>query len=186
MARIYSVNEDHTCDLGIDFVNGAAVVPDADAGLRAALAAKGYTVVAGKDALTILDRLTADQLDALSAYVGVNPAGKTKAAVVVEIETQLAAMKIEITAFTAIGNVSAGTVAVPLFANAAAVKAALPTHVLCNAGSVSVPVAAWVDTDTFNKAAAGSYTFTATLGALPAPYANTAAGTATVEVVVGA
>lgn len=186
MARVYSVNEDHTCDLGIDFINGAAVVPDADAGLRAALVAKGYTVVAGKDALTILDQLTAGQLDSLAAYVGVDPTGKTKAAVVVEIETQLTAMKIEITVFTAIANVSAGTVAVPLFADAAAVKAALPTQVHCDAGSVEVPVAAWVDTDTFDKGTAGSYTFTATLGALPAPYANTAAGTATVEVVVGA
>ena len=186
MARVYSPNEDHSCDLGIDFFNGAAVVPDANAGLRAALVAKGYTVVAGKDALTALDYLTAAQLDALCPYLGIDPTGKAKSAIVVEIETQLAAMKIEITAFTAIANVSAGTVAVPLFADAAAVKAALPTHVHCNAGSVGIPVTAWVDTDTFDKTTAGSYTFTATLGALPVPYANTAAGTATVEVVVGA
>ena len=48
----------------------------------------------------------------------------------------------------------------------------------------AVPVTAWVDTDTYNKAVATSYTFTATLGALPTPFANTAAVTATVEVVV--
>lgn len=186
MARIYSVNEEHTCDLGIDFVNGAAVVPDADAGLRAALVAKGYTVIAGKDALTTLDYLTATQLDALCLYLGIDPAGKAKSAIVVEMETQLTAMKIEITAFTAIANVSAGTVAVPIFADAAAVIAVLPTHVHCNAGSAEVPVTTWVDTDTFDKTTAGSYTFTATLGTLPVPFANTAAGTATVEVVVGA
>lgn len=186
MARIYSINQDHSCDYGIDFINGVGVVPDANTGLIAQFTAKGYTSVAGKDALSPLDYLTKAQLVSLAAYFGVNATGKTKAQLIVEYETQLAAAKIEITAFTAIDDVSAGTVAVPLFANATAVKAALPTSVLCSAGSAEVPVTAWVDTDTFNKAAAGSYTFTATLGALPAPYANTGVHTATVEVVVGA
>src|ERR1035437_7040611 len=122
MARVYSPNEDHSCDLGVDFFNGAAVVPDANTGLRAALVAKGYTVIAGKDALTAIDYLTAAQLDALCPYLGIDPTGKVKSAIVVEMETQLAAMKIEITAFTALANVSAGTVAAPVFANAAAVR----------------------------------------------------------------
>ena len=186
MARIYSTDEGHTCDYGVDFINGVAVVPDANVGLIAEFTAKGYTSVAGKDALSALDYLTKAELVTLAPYFGVSPTGKTKAQLVVAYEAQLAAMKIEITAFTAITAVPAGTVAVPLFANAAAVKAALPTSVLCNAGTVPVPVAAWVDTDLFNKTIAGSYTFTAVLGALPTPYANTAAVTATVEVVVGA
>ena len=42
----------------------------------------------------------------------------------------------------------------------------------------------WVDTDTYNPNAAGSYTFTATLGAIPSGYANTGNHTATIEVVV--
>ena len=62
--------------------------------------------------------------------------------------------------------------------------AALPVTATANAAAVTVPVTTWVDTDTYNPAVAGSYTFTATLGAIPAGFANAGAFTATVEVVV--
>ncbi len=42
----------------------------------------------------------------------------------------------------------------------------------------------WADTDTYNPNAAGSYTSTATLGAIPSGCANTGNHTATIEVVV--
>lgn len=191
MARVYSPNPHHSCDYGVDFVYGAAMVPDADTVLCAWFVAKGYTVVAGSDVLTPWDRLPIEQLRIFAPYVGIlNGNALTKQALVAAIETALITlMKIEITAFDAIADVTAGTVAVPLYANANAVKAVLPATVKATIGTniaVNVPVTAWVDTDNYNAAAAAKYTFTATLGALPLPFANTAAVTATVEVEVKA
>ena len=95
-----------------------------------------------------------------------------------------AAADVEITAFDAIANVDAGKAGSAIYADAAAVIAALPTDVTANSNAVTVPVTAWVDTDSYDPAVAGSYTFTATLGAIPAGFANTGGYTATVEVVV--
>lgn len=190
MSRIYSINPHHSCDYGVDFYNGAAAVPAANTALIAWFTAKGYTVVAGSDTLSPWDYLSIEQLATFAPSMGIDVTGKTKAQLVEAIETALITlMKIEITAFDAIADVTAGTIAVPIFANAAAVIAALPTTVTVTfAGGVkaTVPVTTWVDTDTFNKAAAAKYTFTATLGTLPLPFANTATVTATVEVEVHA
>jgi len=95
-----------------------------------------------------------------------------------------AAADVEITAFDAIANVDAGKAGSAIYADAAAVIAALPTDVTANSNAVTVPVTTWVDTDSYDPAVAGSYTFTATLGAIPAGFANTGGYTATVEVVV--
>lgn len=190
MSRIYSINPHHSCDYGVDFYNGAAAVPAANTALIAWFTAKGYTVVAGSDTLSPWDYLTIEQLADFAPFMGIVVAGKTKAQLVAAIETALITlMKIEITAFDAIADVAGGTTAAPVYANAAAVQAALPATVTATfAGGVkaTVPVAAWVDTDTYNKAAAAKYTFTATLGDLPLPFANTAVVTATVEVEVKA
>jgi hypothetical protein len=91
---------------------------------------------------------------------------------------------VNIAAFDAIDPIAAGKAGAAIFANAAAVQAVLPDYVY--AGAAKVPVTAWVDTDTYNAAAAASYTFTATLGDLPAGFTNTGNVTATVEVVVSA
>ncbi|PKM69174.1 MAG: hypothetical protein CVU95_00910 [Firmicutes bacterium HGW-Firmicutes-2] len=184
MARIYSPSQSHSCDYGVDFINGVAVVPDADTDVLAWFTSKGYTVVTGKDVLSPWDYLKAEELAMFSAYAGINPTGLTKLELVTQIESQLELMKIEITEFTAIDNVDGGTVAVPTYADAAAVIAALPVLVECDAGTVLVPVTTWVDTDTYDIETAGSYTFTATIGTLPVPYANTGAFTVTVEVII--
>jgi hypothetical protein len=86
----------------------------------------------------------------------------------------------------AIADVAAGNAGSATYANAAVVIAALPATATANTSAVTVPVTTWVDTDTYNPSVAGSYTFTATLGALPTGWANTGAFTATVEVVVEA
>lgn len=125
-------------------------------------------------------------LDSLATALGLDPAGLTRDEVIEGVEGQLEKIAIEITGFTAIEALDGGTAAEPAFADVDAVIAALPEKVYCDAGTIPVPVEAWVDTDTYNAAAEGSYTFTATLGALPPPYANTAAVTATVEVVIAA
>ena len=190
MARIYALNENHNCDYGVDFFNGVGAVPDANTGLIAWFTAKGYTIVAGSDTLSPWDYLPMSELKMFAPYAGINPAGMTKDVLVAAIETTLITlMKIEITAFDAIADVSAGTIAAPVFENAAAVIAALPatvTATFAGGAKATVPVTTWVDTDTFNNAAAAKYTFTATLGTLPLPFANTAAVTATVEVEVKA
>lgn len=190
MARIYSPNENHSCDYGVDFIYGVASVPDANTKLIAWFTAKGYTVVAGSDTLSPWDLLPVEQLRIFAPYAGIDPAGMTKAQLVAAIETALISlMKIEITEFDAIPDVNGGTIADPVYADKNAVIAALPTSVtatFANGSKATVPVAAWVDTDTYNKGAAAKYTFTATLGTIPTPFANTANVTATVEVEVKA
>lgn len=190
MARIYALNEKHNCDYGVDFINGVAVVPDADTKVIAWFTAHGYTVVPGSDTLSPWDELPVEQLRIFAPFAGINPTGMTKDLLVEAIETALITlMKIEILAFDAIADMNGGTVALPTYADANAVKAALPTTVtatFAGGAKATVPVAAWVDTDVYNKAAAAKYTFTATLGTLPLPFANTAAVTATVEVEVKA
>jgi hypothetical protein len=93
---------------------------------------------------------------------------------------------VEITAFDSIADVNAGTAGAASYADAAAVQAVLPDSVTANAGAVTVPVTAWEDTDLYDPAAAGSYTFTAVLGTIPDGYANTGGSTATAEVIVEA
>ena len=93
----------------------------------------------------------------------------------------------EITSFDAIGDVNGGTAGSAIYPNAAAVIAALnisKATVTANASAVSVPVATWVDFDTYDPLLAGSYTFTTTLGAIPPNFANTGLHIATVEVVI--
>lgn len=190
MARVYSPNENHNCDYGVDFVNGAAAVPDANTELLAWFEKNHYTIVEGSDTLSPWDQLPVEQLRAFAPYGGIDPAGLTKAELVAAIETALITlMKIEITQFDEIADIDGGTIADPTYADAAAIQAILPEYVTAtfqNGVKATVPVTAWVDTDTYNPAAAASYTFTATLGTLPLPFANTAKVTATVEVVVAA
>jgi len=91
----------------------------------------------------------------------------------------------EITLFDAIASVNGGTVSAPTYALAADVQAVLPTTVKAHFNDVTIPVLSWTDTDSYNPAVAGSYTFTAVLGTLPDGFANTANITVSVEVVVG-
>ncbi|QXE20701.1 cell wall-binding repeat-containing protein [Clostridium sp. 001] len=90
----------------------------------------------------------------------------------------------EITSFDKINDVSAGNVGSTTYSNASDVIKALPKTVKANNSAVTVPVSTWVNTDHYNPNVAGSYTFTATLGTIPAGYKNTGNYTATVEVVV--
>jgi hypothetical protein len=91
---------------------------------------------------------------------------------------------VEIISFDAISNIDAGTAGAAIFANAAAIQAILAINADANSGAVTVPVASWTDTDSYNPNVAGSYTFTAVLGAIPAGFLNTGNHTATLEVVV--
>lgn len=125
--------------------------------------------------------------DTIIAYAVIEDAtGRVVAYGSKSITVQAVAPDVEITAFDAIANVDAGTAGSATYADAAAVKAVLPTSATANTSAVTVPVTAWVDTDTYNPAVAGSYTFTATLGTIPAGFVNTGSFTATVEVVVTA
>jgi hypothetical protein len=102
-------------------------------------------------------------------------------------EAGLMVADINITTFDAIANVEAGTVGdAEILADAAAVIAVLPTEITANGGAIEVPVTTWVDTDTYSASTAGSYTFTATLGTLPAGVYNPDSKGITVEVVVTA
>ncbi len=102
------------------------------------------------------------------------------------VEVIITVPYINLTSFAAIENVSAGNVGSATYADAAAVMAALPMTATANtdSGTVSIPVASWTDTDTYDPNTVGSYTFTAVLGTLPEGYSNTENVTATVEVVI--
>lgn len=190
MARIYSVNQHHSCDYGVDFINGVAAVPDTDTNTIAWFISRGYTVVSGSNVLSPWDYLTLEQLRVFAPYIAYDTTGKTKKEIVAAIEAALITlMKIEITEFDVIPNIVGGKVGAATYADAAAVKAILPATVTStfeNGTIATIPVTAWADTDTYNAGVAASYTFTATLGDLPLPFANTAKATATVEVVVTA
>ena len=190
MARIYSVNQHHSCDYGVDFINGVAAVPDTDVNTVAWFTDRGYTVVTGSNVLSPWDYLTLEELRIFAPYISYDTTGKTKKEIVAAIEAALITlMKIEIIEFDDIPNIAGGKVGAATYADAAAVKAALPVTVTAafeNGTVATVPVTAWVDTDTYNAGVAASYTFTATLGDLPLPFANTVVATATVEVIVAA
>lgn len=190
MARIYSPNEAHSCDYGVDFIYGVAAVPDTETITIDWFQDRGYTIVSGSDSLSPWDLLPVEQLRIFAPYAGIDHIGMTKAQLVAAIETALITlMKIEITAFDSIPDIDGGTLAEPVFDDAAAVKAVLPefvTATFANGSKATVPVTAWTDTDTYSKLAAAKYTFTATLGTIPTPFANTASVTATVEVEVKA
>lgn len=94
---------------------------------------------------------------------------------------------IVIAADTVLTAIAGGTTAAPTYANAAAVIVALRAlypYVYFDSGAHKVPVTTFVDTDTYNAAAAASYTFTATLGTLPYGVSNSGTKKATVEIVV--
>ncbi|CAH1218171.1 hypothetical protein PAECIP111891_04706 [Paenibacillus allorhizoplanae] len=123
-----------------------------------------------------------------TATLGSLPANTTNTgSVTATIEVVVAQVITNITAFDAIGDVAAGTAGSASYANAGAVSAALlasHTSVTANGGTITVPVTEWIDTDNYNASVAGSYTFTATLGSLPANTTNTSNVTATVAVVI--
>lgn len=87
MARVYSPNESHSCDFGVVFYNGCAVVPDANTALLADLTAKGYTVVTGSDSFGAFGKLTKTELIAIASGMGLTTTDKTKAQLIALIET---------------------------------------------------------------------------------------------------
>jgi hypothetical protein len=191
MARIYSPNPGHSCDYGVDFINGVAAVSDADAHLINYFTGKGYTVIPGSNQLSPWDYLTIEQLRVFAPYAGINPNGKTKSQLVQLIETTLLTlMKIEITAFDAIPDIDGGKAGDLTYADANAVIAILPdfvTATFSNGLVATVPVASWANTDSYSSSAtAGKYTFTATLGNIPLPFTVAQGVTATVELEVKA
>lgn len=175
MARIYSPNPGHSCDYGVDFINGVAAVSDDDAHLINYFRNKGYTVVAGSNQLSPWDHLTIEQLRLFAPYAGIDPDGKTKSQLIQLIETTLLTlMKIEITAFDAISDIDGGKAGDLTYADADAVIAILPdfvTATFSNGLVATVPVASWANSDNYGSSStAGKYTFTATLGSVPLPF----------------
>jgi hypothetical protein len=123
-----------------------------------------------------------------TAALGNLPANTTNTSgLTATVEVVVAPVITNITALDAIGDISAGTAGAASYADAGEVSTMLVTNhatVTANGGTITVPVTAWLDTDSYNASVAGNYTFTATLGSLPANTTNTSGLTATVEVVV--
>ncbi|HWP97544.1 MAG TPA: stalk domain-containing protein [Syntrophomonadaceae bacterium] len=164
------------------YANAAAVI----AALPTTIKANGNTVTVDVDTWVetdIYDPNTAGSYT-FTATLGTLPTGILNTGGYTATVEVVVSAKTEITGFDAIPNVDAGYTGSVAYADAAAVIAALPTTVKANGNTVTVPVTNWVDTDTYNPNVAGSYTFTAILGALPTGYLNTGGYTATVEVVV--
>jgi photosystem II stability/assembly factor-like uncharacterized protein len=91
----------------------------------------------------------------------------------------------EITSFNNLSIVG-GAAGSATYSNAAAVQAILPSTVSAttNTGPVFVPVTSWTNTDSYNPAIPGSYTFTSVLGSIPVGYANSGNYVATIEVLI--
>ncbi|QRN84810.1 S-layer homology domain-containing protein [Clostridia bacterium] len=121
-----------------------------------------------------------------TATLGAIPAGFANPGALTASVEVVVASPVDITAFDAIADVNAGMAGSATYADATAVIDVLPTMVSANTSAVTVPVTTWVDTDSYDPSVVGSYTFTATLGAIPADFANPGALTASVEVVVAA
>ncbi len=203
MARIYAPNEAHNVEHGVTFVNGVAMVPDANTELIAWFEARGYGVVPG-DVLFLWDYQTGDLLRKFAPYAGIDDVkDKSKKELVAGLETVfLDLMKIDISAYDDIvfpegvlildsNYIDGGKVDELTYENADAIKALLPDHVTATfAGGVKATVAitAWTDTDSYGDGSTVTnkdYKFTATLGAVPLPFA--AAGvTVVVKVKVAA
>jgi len=91
----------------------------------------------------------------------------------------------EITSFNNL-NLPGGVTGSATYSNTTAILAILPTSITANTntGSISVPVISWNDTDSYNSSVAGSYTFSAVLGAIPIGYANSGNNIGTIELLL--
>ncbi len=123
--------------------------------------------------------------------VSLTPDGSKSVYVKVEAaeNTALYTLAISATALREIASfdpieIDAGTAGAATYADAEAVIAALPTTVTISDTSVTVTVTGWAETDTYDPATAGSYTFTATLGDIPGGYELGSGVTATAKAVV--
>ena len=91
MPRIYAPKEDVNTRAGhVDFYNGAAAVDENAAHAIAFFDAAGCDIDYNKHELTVLDKLTREQINGISSYLGVAlvPAD-TKAVVIRKIETDI-------------------------------------------------------------------------------------------------
>jgi len=207
MARIYSPNEKHSCEYGVDFIHGAAAVPDADTATLAWFDARNYTIVAGSDTLSPWDLLPVEQLRIFAPYGGIDPAGMTKAQLVAAIETTLISlMKITIAKYDNIAfpegvtvidadtnKIDGGTKTTPTYESAAKIIELLPTQAtatFANGVKATVAITTWADTTGYDTDKDGTglsakdYVFTATLGTVPTPF-SAAGVTFTAKVNIG-
>ena len=186
MARIYSLNENHNCDFGVDFFNGAAAVPNRDLKTINRFVLAGYTVVLDYDELQLWDYLNKEELVKLADFLRIDSTDLTKVEIVAAIENRIANdMAMNISDVEILADIDGGTIVAPVYLDAAAVIAALPKTVECTYASdekIDLEVT-WNDTDAY-EVASGSYTFTGTI--IPKlPFGNANALEATVEVVIG-
>lgn len=195
MARIYAPNEAHNVEFGVTFVNGVAMVPDANADLLDWFEHNGYEVVVGSDTLFIWDYLPGSMLRQFAPYAGITVNDDTTKKDLVEgLEAALFdLMKITIAAYDNIAfpegvavldpdsnKIKGGPKATPIYESAAKIEELLPDQVTAtfsNGIKATVDVSGWVDTDNYDTDKAGGgltakdYRFTATLGAVPLPFA---------------
>ena len=144
----------------------------------------GGTIEVNEPTSDRLYALNVASLDEETTYHFISYATNTVGTGYGEDQVFTTAATVEITSFDPIANIAAGAVGSATYANAASVIAILPTSVTANTSAVTVPVLTWVDTDTYNPSAAGSYTFTATLGSIPVGFLNSGNYKATVEVII--
>lgn len=120
-----------------------------------------------------------------TATIGALPAGyvdDVDTISAIEVEVVEAALT-EITGYDAVTAPAGGSLTNPVFADSAAVVVGLPATITVTGTSDTVPIT-WADTDTYDNTTAGSYTFTGTVGALPAGYEDEVDTISTVEVEV--
>ncbi|NLA10807.1 MAG: hypothetical protein GX883_01625, partial [Firmicutes bacterium] len=160
MAKIYAPNEAHNVEHGVTFINGVAMVPDANTELIARFEARGYAVVPGDDALLLWDQWPVELLRMVGPLCGIDPVGMAKQELVVGIETALTElMKITIEKFDDINTeeianneIDGGDKNNPTYDIASKVIDVLPQVITATLGEgvrAVIPVEEWLETDTY-------------------------------------
>ena len=96
MPRIFAPNEEYTSTQNyLNFTNGAAAVAATDTDAIAYFTAEDCTIDNSKHKLTVMDTMTREQINGISAYLGgaLDP-DDTKAGVIRKIETAVSALKL--------------------------------------------------------------------------------------------
>lgn len=96
MPRIFAPNEDYNSNAGaVDFVNGAAAVPDTATEAIALFTAEGFSVDTNRNTLSPFDALKETKIREICAYAGVTVlAGDSKYQVIRKLEVGLSAISL--------------------------------------------------------------------------------------------
>ena len=110
MPRIFAPNEDYTSTQNyLNFTNGAAAVAATDTDAIAYFTAELCDIDHSKHELTVLDKLTREQIDQIATYLGITLVdGDGKKDVIRDIESYVSTIELETLTVTSIAGTKVG------------------------------------------------------------------------------